>query len=52
MSIQRIAKSELPSFIKLLSLAYNIKTKEEADKEMKQWAKNLWMLASNYMDTT
>ncbi|MDD4029165.1 MAG: GNAT family N-acetyltransferase [Caldisericia bacterium] len=41
MSIQRIAKSELPSFIQLLSLAYNIKTQEDVDKEMKQWAKFL-----------
>jgi len=39
MNIQQISKSALPSYIQLLSLAYNIRTQEGIDKELQQWAK-------------
>ena len=39
MNIHQISKSALPSYIQLLSLAYNIRTREDIDKELQQWAK-------------
>jgi hypothetical protein len=38
MNILQISKSALPSFIQLISLAYNIRTREDIDKELQQWA--------------